>query len=209
MYHLVPPRAVLQATKLVLLEYHIDTGRWPHAITKDEQKIQIPRGKERFMKTRLVLCLFLLACLALLAACGGASGSGTSQVEKNTAVGTATGTSSNKYVDHITITDKSIQSSLTTFNPNVPYLFTVSNKSGKPRSFLIVTKPSGANINLQHNDILYSLNSNQLPAGASKTFTYEFQISTPQSHIEFATYLTGQNGNGMVLPVVVQKVGSQ
>lgn len=159
------------------------------------------------MKTRIVYCLFLMACLALLAACGGTSG--TSKGETNTAIVTPTGTSTNRFVDHITITDKGIQSSLTTFNPSVPYLFTVSNKSSKPHSFLIVTKPNGANINLQHNNILFTLNSNQLPAGASKSFTYKFPITSPQSHIEFATYLTGQNGNGMVLPVTVQKVGSQ
>jgi hypothetical protein len=160
------------------------------------------------MKSRIVLYMFLMACLAIFAACG--TGGGTSKVEKNTAIGTATGTGGNRYVDHITITNKSIQSSLTTFNPSVPYQFTVSNKSSKPHSFIILTKPNGANTNpSQNHNVLYNLNSSQLPAGGTKTFTYEFPISTPQSNVEFATYLTGQNGNGMTIPVTVKTVGSQ
>jgi uncharacterized cupredoxin-like copper-binding protein len=158
------------------------------------------------MKTRIVLCMFLAACLAIFAACG--TGGGTSQTEKNTAVGTSTTTS--KYIDNVTITDKTIQSSLTTFNPNVPYQFTVKNKSSKPHSFLIVTKPGAGNTNPTGNrEVLYTLSSSQLPAGASKTFTYEFPISTPKSNVEFATYLNGTNGEGMTIPVTVKTVGSQ
>ncbi len=158
------------------------------------------------MKTRLVFCMFLVACLAIFAACG--NGNGKSQTEKNTAVGTATG--ANKYADKITITDKSIQSSLTTFNPSVPYQFTVSNQSSKAHSFIILTKPGAGNSNPSKNrDILYNLSSKQLPAGATKTFTYEFPIATPQSNVEFATYLSGENGKGMVIPVTVKTVGSK
>jgi hypothetical protein len=158
------------------------------------------------MKGRIVLCVFVAACLAIFAACS--TGGGTSQTEKNTAASTAT--NSNMYIDHITITDNTIQSSIRTFHPNVPYNFVVTNKSSKPHSFLILTKPQAGNINPTNNgNLLYTVRSNQLPAGGSKTFTYEFPITTPQSNVEFATYLNGTSGKGMVIPVTVKTLGSQ
>jgi hypothetical protein len=102
----------------------------------------------------------------------------------------------------ITITDQKIQASVTTFNVDTSYQFTVVNKSKTASDFIIRERPlvPEGNAPAQQN-VLYEVPSTDLPPGATQHFTFAFPDTTPQSNLEMATNLPGPGGSGNVLPI--------
>lgn len=153
--------------------------------------------------------LFIVCCIALLAACsGGGNGSNSSQASRPAQ------TTGRAQSVKVTITDKSITSSQTTFVANRPYYFTVTNHGHSPYNFIIKLRPGQAVENPQPKQgVLYLVPSTQLPPGATKSFNYAFPDSLAQpasqpgnsSTVQFTTQLRGNNADVVELPVNVTR----
>ncbi len=146
-------------------------------------------------------CLLIGMCLALstifLAACGG----------QTTSTGTQPQTTATSTANHVQVTlmDTTITSSMTTFRSNIPYTFVVTNKGHASHDFIIRTSIQGpATYQQTQQGLLYSLRTPLAP-GATTRFTYDFPISTSQSHVQFATQLPSPKGMGISIPVQVNK----
>ena len=164
----------------------------------------------KVMRNRVVLRVFFIACcMALLVGCsGGGNGSNSSQASRPAQ--TTGRTESVK----VTITDKSIASSLTTFVANRPYYFTVTNLGHAPYNFIIRVRPGQAVLNpTAQQGVLYILPSSQLPPGATKSFTYAFPdytIQPAQSQgnsdtVQFTRQLHGIRAGQAVISVKVTR----
>lgn len=139
-------------------------------------------------RTGLAICIAL--AVLLLAACGSNTVTTTSQ-----SGGTTSSTVSSHTVQ-VTINGSQITSSVTTFMPNIPYNFVVTNKGTSSHEFIIRTRTQGPSVN-QPNDqgVLYKLASPLAP-GATTKFTYDFPITTPQSSVEFTIGITAGTHQG-------------
>lgn len=157
------------------------------------------------MKRCFIIGLFLALSAILLAACSGQTSPNASSGTQSQVNGTSTVTTNEV---HVVLTDTTITSSMTTFRPNVPYTFVVTNKGHATHDFIIRTRIQGPATHQQtQQGLLYSLR-NPLAPGATTKFTYEFPISTPQSNVQFATQLPSPKGNGISIPVQVKRTGS-
>lgn len=155
------------------------------------------------MKLRTGIAVCIALTVLLLAACGSNTVTNTSQ---------SGGTNSTTVSSHevqVTINGSHITSSLTTFMPNIPYNFVVTNNGHNSHEFIIRTRTQGPSANQPNNQgVLYKLSS-PLGAGSTTKFTYDFPIATPQSSVEFTTQLTSSStqggNNGNILPVQVNQ----
>ena len=158
------------------------------------------------MKKRIVFGLALVILLALLAACGGTKSaeSGTHTTSK-TAVPTYT---SSRQV-HVTITDKGISSSMKTFQNGIPYFFVVTNNGSASHNFIIKTYAQGSEPGTPQaqQGVLYTVG--RIAPGTTQTFTYQFPIVSPQSHLQFASQLNGPGGHEIDIPVEVTQGSGQ
>lgn len=159
-----------------------------------KKDINTVKYKEKHVKARMVLGLFLALSLVLLVACGG-----------STASSHTSSAPSGVPEVHITLTDTSITSSLTTFTAARPYYFIVTNKGHAPHNFIIRQQVQGPALNPQKDKgILYQITSSQLQPGATQSFTFQFPLSAPQSHFQFASGILTQTGATILLPIEVQ-----
>jgi uncharacterized cupredoxin-like copper-binding protein len=156
------------------------------------------------MKIRIAFGLCLILLLALLSACGGSTNSSTATSNPSHS---SSAPPSARAVN-VTITDSSVQSSVTTFVAAEPYTFVVKNTGKHPHDFIIRQRPGQPGQAPQNEQgILFVLN--QLPPGSSRTFTYTFPIATAQSgvpqgnstSIQLASQLAGPGGHEIAIPV--------
>ena len=138
------------------------------------------------MKHRFLLSMMGVLLLAVLAACGGSSGS------------TNQGSSGSTNQVHMSLSDFKVQSSQTTFTAGKTYHFTVTN-NGKTQHELMIMAPMKSDMPMSEMDhmALYHINSSDLPPGASKSFDYTFPSSTVQKPLEFSCHLPGHYEAGM------------
>ncbi len=169
------------------------------------------------MKIRITFGVCLILLLALLAACGGSNSNSPATSNPSNS---STAPPSAKAVK-VTLTDSSVQSSVTTFIAAEPYTFVVTNTGKYPHDFIIRQRPGQPGPGRQREQgVLYVLNQlpqavlyvlNQLPPGATRTFTFAFPIATAQngvpqgnsSSIQFASQLVGPGGREIDIPVEV------
>lgn len=114
-------------------------------------------------------------------------------------------TGSNVQVD-ITLVDNSIESSLTTFQVGVPYIFVITNGGHRGHNFNISTPVSEAgSLNNALSTALLAVDKNQLGAGASVTVEYTFPDSAAGANLEFSCLIQKHYQDGMLLPITVTK----
>lgn len=102
----------------------------------------------------------------------------------------------------VTITDQKITASMTTFNVDTAYQFTVINKAKKPSNLLLLEQalvPEGSPATQQ--GVLYLVPSTQLPPGTTQHFTFAFPSTTHQSNLEMTTDIPGIESTGRILPI--------
>ncbi len=157
------------------------------------------------MKNRLVLGVVLIVIVAFVTACGGSKGaeSGTNSTTK-----TPVPTYASSRQVHVTITDKSISSSMMTFQAGMPYFFVVTNNGSTGHNFIIKENPSSSEPGSPQSQggVIYSVG--RIAPGATHTFTYQFPIASPQTHLQFASQLNGPGGHEIDVPVQVTQGGN-
>lgn len=152
------------------------------------------------MKRCFIIGMCLVLSTLFLAACGSQTTSTGTQPQ-------TTATSTTNQV-HVILMDNSITSSITTFRPNIPYTFVVTNKGHASHDFIIRTTIQGPTTHQQtQQGLLYSLRTPLAP-GATTRFVYDFPVSTPQSNVQFATQLPSPTGKGISIPIQVKRTGS-
>jgi uncharacterized cupredoxin-like copper-binding protein len=139
------------------------------------------------VKHRLIWAVFLIPFIMLLAACGSPT------------------TSSGPQEVHVTLSEYTITSSLTTFSPGTPYHFVVANTGKVAHEFMIM--PMGMHMeqmsmDQMHHAALYMFDN--VAPGETKTFDYTFSQSTRGQRFEFACHLPGHYEAGMKLPITAQ-----
>ncbi len=150
------------------------------------------------MKRSLIaLSMFLGLLVALLSSCGSSGTTGS-------AAGTPTQTPASGKVQ-VTLQDSHLESSRTTFMAGQAYTFVVTNKGSSPHNFIIDIRRKAPAPQGPQDRILYMVDQSQLPPGATKTFTYTFPLSTPESSVQFATHLGSIDKPGVVIPVDVRR----
>ncbi|HJT59705.1 MAG TPA: hypothetical protein VJ761_24560 [Ktedonobacteraceae bacterium] len=158
------------------------------------------------MKNRIILGVALVILVALVTACGGlkSAESGTNTTSK-TPVPTYT---SSRQV-RVTITDKGISSSMKTFQAGVPYFFVVTNDGSTSHNFIIKKYAEGSEPGTPQaqEGVIYTVG--RIAPGATHTFTYQFPIVSPQTHLQFASQLSGPGGHEIYVPVEVSSGGNQ
>ncbi|MBX5458862.1 MAG: hypothetical protein IRZ31_18365 [Thermogemmatispora sp.] len=139
--------------------------------------------------------LALLVPLALmLAACGGSAPTQTSAPAGAQTVA-------------ITERDFAIQASLTTFKPDVPYHFVITNQGVVAHEFMIMPHSMGSmaqHMSMDEMDHMALAMVENIPSGATVTLDYTFPRTAAGSHPEFACFLPGHYEAGMKLTVSVQ-----
>jgi uncharacterized cupredoxin-like copper-binding protein len=150
------------------------------------------------VKNRLVFGIVLLIIVAIVTACGGSK---SSESGANTTTKTPVPTYTSSRQVRVTITDKSISSSMKTFQAGVPYFFVVTNNGSSSHNFIIKENPSRSEPGSPQSQegIIYSVGS--IPPGATHTFTYQFPIVSPNTHLQFASQLNGPGGHEIYVPV--------
>lgn len=100
----------------------------------------------------------------------------------------------------VTVTNTQIQSSMTTFQENVPYTFIITNKGNAAQNFIIGKKtPQGQPATGEY----YIIPSDQLPSGQTRSFTYTFPSGSAHENMEFTNHQQGPTGQGAELPIKV------
>ncbi len=104
---------------------------------------------------------------------------------------------------HVTELEFAIISSITTFHPNVPYYFIISNTGKQTHAFTFVpTYPNGTPMDeyYQYAHMLIVLNT--IPPGTTQTINYTFK-ATDTGHYEIACRMRNHYMAGMHIPVLV------
>jgi uncharacterized cupredoxin-like copper-binding protein len=118
---------------------------------------------------------------------------------------TACGSSGAKSVTvNVTLSEFTINSSVTTFTQGVAYHFVVKNDGVANHEVYIMPAGDGDMTEQQAKDAsLAGLGSADLPAGATKTFDYTFTKAYPAGTLELSCHITGHYESGMHTPIVV------
>ncbi|MGW8250634.1 MAG: cupredoxin domain-containing protein [Anaerolineales bacterium] len=137
-------------------------------------------------KPILIITLMLLATLGL-AACSGSAKASHGPVDVT-----------------VTLTEFTIEPSLTEFKVGVPYHFTIDNTGSVAHEFEIMPPANGQLSNDQVMQMrLAGVERDQLPAGGSTTLDYTFTQAYPSGSLEFACHLPGHYDAGMHVPIIV------
>jgi uncharacterized cupredoxin-like copper-binding protein len=105
----------------------------------------------------------------------------------------------------VSLTDFKIDLSQTTFQPNVPYHFVVSNKGTLAHEFRIMPPVSGQPTPDEfQKQTLAMLSSADLTPGSTKTLDYTFTQAYPSGSLELACHTPGHYEAGMHVPITVQ-----
>jgi uncharacterized cupredoxin-like copper-binding protein len=146
--------------------------------------------KEKPMINTAKRSTLLLACLVIvstaLAACGPAGGG-----SKATDV-------------QVTLSDFTIDSSLTTFSVGVPYHFIIVNKGSVAHEFYIMPPADPSTADSKKSQAVVAVTQNDLAAGATKTVDYTFTAAAPEGTLEMSCHISGHYEAGMHVPIVVK-----
>jgi uncharacterized cupredoxin-like copper-binding protein len=118
---------------------------------------------------------------------------------------TACGSSGAKSVTvNLTLSEFSINSSLTTFTQGVTYHFVVKN-TGATNHEVYIMPSGGSDMDEQQakDASLAGLGSADLPSGATKSFDYTFTKAYPAGSLELSCHISGHYDSGMHTPIVV------
>lgn len=131
--------------------------------------------------------VFVLALTLLLTACAG---------QRSTEV-------------KITLTEFSIESSLTDFQVGLPYRFVVTNQ-GLVNHELMIMPPleedmMGMDMHELDEMALAMIEEDELTPGTTKSFEYTFAEPAPAGTLEFACHTPNHYEEGMKLPIVVKQ----
>ena len=130
----------------------------------------------------------------LLAACAGPQAQGPVQV-------------------NVTLKEFSVESSVTEFNPGVPYHFIVKNEGLIPHEFMIMpvamqgmdmTGMPGMTMEELDAMALFMIPQEELPAGATAEADYTFEGAAAGENLEIVCTLPGHLEAGMRIPVTVK-----
>ena len=138
------------------------------------------------MKLRLALLAFAALSLPALAACGGASSSGSA----NTVT--------------VTLSDFKIEASRSTFTTGTTYHFVVTN-SGQTNHEFMIAPPAKDDMSMDQMDrmALYRIDQSALPPGATMEFDFTFPSAAPAGNLEFACHVGSHYQLGMKAALVV------
>ena len=147
------------------------------------------------MPRKLLVAALALLGLSLLAACGSAETTGQTNPDGSVDV-------------NVNLTEFAIESSVTKFEPGVPYHFKVTNSGKIPHEFMIL--PVSEHMGMPGMDMgdfdemaLMMIPIGQLPAGATAVADYTF-ASVPEGAIELVCMTPGHFEAGMRLPIAVK-----
>jgi uncharacterized cupredoxin-like copper-binding protein len=110
----------------------------------------------------------------------------------------------------ITLTEFGIESSLTEFEPGIPYAFVVTNAGAVEHEFMIMPPLTedqmGMAMDMHELDesALAMIAEDQLTPGATATLEFTFTEAAPAGTLEFACHTPGHYEAGMKLPIVVK-----
>lgn len=159
------------------------------------------------MKRPLFFSLLLFLCIAILAACG--SNSGTGSTSNNSTIHSATNTPSTikRQVVPVTLVDYKILPAISTFQVGVPYQFVVTNKGKVDHMFMIAPPMSDSMMmsNMYGSALAYIID-----VAPGQTLTLNYTFTKPNSHLEFASHFSGhgfsgsQYDLGMHTPIIVK-----
>lgn len=141
------------------------------------------------MKYRHFLGLFavLSLLLAVLAACGSSTPSGSQEVD-------------------VTLTGTTITSSVMNFSPGVPYHFIVTNTGSASQTFAMMpvgTDMEHMSLNAIQSNALHMIDT--IAPGMTSTFDYTFASSMMGHNFEFAGNMSGHNTGWMRLPMTINQ----
>jgi uncharacterized cupredoxin-like copper-binding protein len=148
--------------------------------------------KEVFMKKLSVFlcCLFLMALVAALSACGGDSASSASDLTVPQTV-------------HIPMGEMYFKPDITTFKVGQHYKFVLTNQGSITHEFVITNvRKSGQSREDLTNEALY--HADQINPGQSMTVDFTFKQPAPAGTLEFECAYPGHYEGGMHAPIVVQ-----
>jgi uncharacterized cupredoxin-like copper-binding protein len=136
----------------------------------------------------VTLSVLLLAALGL-AACGG-----------------TTSTTQQPVDVQVTLTEFSIDSSVTDFKVGTPYHFVVTNEGTVEHEFEIMPPTSPSSDQEQENeDVLVKIEEDDLQPGDTATVDYTFQQAYASGELEMACHLPGHYEAGMHTPITVSQ----
>jgi uncharacterized cupredoxin-like copper-binding protein len=157
-------------------------------INRSTVENNLNRKGEELMNPPKVL-IMLLAAVLLLSACGAKATSANGSTEVK-----------------VTLSDFTIQSSITDFKTGVPYHFVVTN-NGQVEHEIMLMKPmdNSAGMSMEEMDkmALAYIEADDLPPGGTATFDYTFTEPAAAGELELACHLPGHYEAGMKLPITV------
>ena len=109
----------------------------------------------------------------------------------------------------ITLTEFSIESSLTDFQVGVPYRFVVTNHGLVNHELMIMPPLEEGMMGMDMHELdemaLAMIEEDELTPGTTKSFDYTFAEPAPARTLEFACHTPNHYEEGMKLPIVVKQ----
>lgn len=109
----------------------------------------------------------------------------------------------------ITLTEFSIESSVTMFKVGQPYRFVVTNEGTTEHELMIMPPLTEGEMGMEMHELdemaLAMIPEEDLPAGATATLDFTFEEAAPAGELEFACHVPGHYEAGMKLPIVVER----
>ncbi len=159
------------------------------------------------MKRPLFFGSLLFLCIAILAACGSSSNTGSTTGSSTIHSATNTPSAVKRQVVQVTLVDYKILPATSTFQVGVPYQFVVTNKGKVDHMFMIAPPMSDSMMmsNMYGSALAYIID-----VAPGQTLTLNYTFTKPNSHLEFASHFSGhgfsgsQYDLGMHTPIIVK-----
>jgi uncharacterized cupredoxin-like copper-binding protein len=108
----------------------------------------------------------------------------------------------------ITLTEFSIESSVTDFEVGIPYHFVVTNEGLVNHEIMIMPPLMGDMTGMDMHELdemaLAMIEEDELTPGTTKSFNYTFAEPAPAGNLEFACHTPTHYEEGMKLPITVK-----
>lgn len=109
----------------------------------------------------------------------------------------------------ITLTEFTIESTMTTFKVGQPYRFVVTNAGTIEHEFMIMPPLAEGGMGMEMHELdemaLAMIPEEDLPPGATVTLDFTFEEPASVGELEFACHVPGHYEAGMKLPIVVER----
>jgi uncharacterized cupredoxin-like copper-binding protein len=109
---------------------------------------------------------------------------------------------------NVRLTDFDVIPSSTEFKAGVEYTFTIVNEGQVPHEFMFIPPVMEGMADMHgeatHNTALIEVGEEQLPPGATYTFSYTFPPSAVGADLEIACHTPGHYEAGMRIPISVK-----